>query len=194
MSNNEPAVIPKIVMGTFDPETRWRDPALARLPAMPDKDRQSIVLCMDELLFPFCGPDDVLYTRCKIDPALHEYLNGLGLSFRTRYHFDLNDENKPLPKSDDFKRCMFSLAAEQAQNLIPAKRTLQTAAAGYSKGVVLPESIPSIYAAGGLRQGQSPDEALFSPTPHRFYRRTLLRQKRKLTFMLPSRLIHYRTR
>ena len=28
MSNHEPGVIPKIVMGTFDPETRWRDPAL----------------------------------------------------------------------------------------------------------------------------------------------------------------------
>ena len=81
MSNHEPGVIPKIVMGTFDPETRWRDPALARLPAMPDKERESIVLCMDELLFPFCGPDDVLYTRCKIDPALHEYLNGLGFLF-----------------------------------------------------------------------------------------------------------------
>lgn len=157
MSNNEPGVTPKIVMGTFDPETRWRDPALARLPELPDKERQSIVLCMDELLFPFCRPDDVLYTRCKIDPALHEYLNGLGFSFRTRYHFDLNDENKPLPKSDDFKRCMFSLAAEQAQNLMPAKRTLQTAGADYSEVAVMPESIPSIYAPNGLCQTQSPD-------------------------------------
>lgn len=166
MSNNEPGVIPKIVMGTFDPETRWRDSALARLPAMPDKDRESIVLCMDELLFPFCGPDDVLYTRCKIDPALHEYLNGLGFSFRTRYHFDLNEEDKPLPGSDVFRQCMFSLAAEQAQDLLPANRRLQTAAAGYSKGVAMPESIPSIYAANGLRQRQSPDDALFSNAAH----------------------------
>ncbi|MBX4148150.1 hypothetical protein [Paenibacillus lautus] len=166
MSNHEPGVIPKIVMGTFDPETRWRDPVLARLPAMPDKDRESIVLCMDELLFPFCGPDDVLYTRCKIDPALHEYLNGLGFSFRTRYHFDLNEEDKPLPGSDVFKQCLFSLAAEQTQDIFPANRMLQTAAAGYSKGVVLPESIPSIYAANDLRQRQSPDETLFSNAAH----------------------------
>lgn len=166
MSNNEPAVIPKIVMGTFDPETRWRDPVLARLPAMPDKDRESIVLCMDELLFPFCGPDDVLYTRCRIDPALHEYLNGLGFSFRTRYHFDLNEEDKPLPGSDVFKQCVFSLAAEQAQNLLPASRMLKTASAGYSKGVVLPESYPSIYAANDLRQRQSLDEILFSTATH----------------------------
>ncbi|RAR43292.1 hypothetical protein [Paenibacillus sp. MDMC362] len=166
MSNNEPHVIPKIVMGTFDPETRWRDPALARLPAMPDKERESIVLCMDELLFPFCGQDDVLHTRCKIDPALHEYLNGLGFAFRSRYHFDLNDEDKSLPGSDVFKQCMFSLAAKQTQDLLPANRMRQTAAAGYSKGVVLPESTPSIYAANGLRQRQSPDEALFSDAAH----------------------------
>lgn len=162
MSSNEAGVIPKIVMGTFDPETRWRDPSLARLPAMPDKDRESIVLCMDELLFPFCCPDDVLYSRCKIDPALHEYLNGLGFSFLTRYHYDLNDENKLLPESDDFKRCMFSLAAEQAQKLIPANRTLQTAGAGYSEGAVLPDLISSRNAANRLRQTQSPDEALFT--------------------------------
>ncbi|MGG4343179.1 hypothetical protein [Paenibacillus lautus] len=162
MSSNEAGVIPKIVMGTFDPETRWRDPALARLPAMPDKDRESIVLCMDELLFPFCGPNDVLYSRCKIDPALHEYLNGLGFSFQSRYHYDLNDEHKPLPGSDVFKRCMFSLAAEHAQDPIPANRVLQTAGAGYSEGARLPGSISSLNAANGLRQTQSPDESLFT--------------------------------
>ncbi|QLG40043.1 hypothetical protein HW560_19295 [Paenibacillus sp. E222] len=115
MSRIEAAVIPRIVMGTFDPETRWRDPDLAKLPAMPDKDRESIVLCMDELLFPFCGPDDILYTRCKIDQKLYEYLNGLGFSFRSRYHFDLNDEKRTLPEPDIFKQCMFSLASDNQQ-------------------------------------------------------------------------------
>ncbi|MGC5772266.1 hypothetical protein [Paenibacillus pabuli] len=115
MSRNEAGVNPTIVMGTFDPETRWRDPNLAKLPAMPDKDRESIVLCMDELLFPFCGPDDILYTRCKIDPKLYAYLNGLGFSFRSRYHFDLNDENKSLPGPDMFNPCIFSLAASGLQ-------------------------------------------------------------------------------
>ncbi|MGV2882881.1 hypothetical protein [Paenibacillus taichungensis] len=115
MSRSEARVIPTIVMGTFDPETRWRDPDLAKLPALPDKDRESIVLCMDELLFPFCGPDDILYTRCKIDPKLYEYLNGLGFSFRTRYHFDLNDEKRSLPEPDIFKQCIFSLASDNQQ-------------------------------------------------------------------------------
>lgn len=115
MSRSEARVNPTIVMGTFDPETRWRDPDLAKLPAMPDKDRESIVLCMDELLFPFCGPDDILYTRCKIDPMLYEYLNGLGFSFHNRYHFDLNDEKRSLPEPDVFKQCMFSLAPDNQQ-------------------------------------------------------------------------------
>lgn len=162
MSSSEAGVIQKIVMGTFDPETRWRDPDLARLPAMPDKDRESIVLCMDELLFPFCGPDDILYSRCKINPALHEYLNGLGFSFRARYHYDLNDEKEPLPGPDVFKRCMFRLAADQAQLLKPANRVLQAAGSGYPEGAVLPESIPPVNGAGDLRQKQSPDEAVFT--------------------------------
>ncbi|UNK15919.1 hypothetical protein MNQ98_15280 [Paenibacillus sp. N3/727] len=162
MSSNEAGVIPKIVMGTFDPETRWRDPDLTRLPAMPDKDRESIVLCMDELLFPFCGPEDILYSRCKIDPALYEYLNGLGFSFRNLYHYDLNDEKEPLPEPDVFKRCMFRLAADQAQCHIPANRMLQAAGSGYREGAVLPESISPMNAAGDLRQTQSKDEAMFT--------------------------------
>ncbi|OPA72857.1 hypothetical protein BVG16_31825 [Paenibacillus selenitireducens] len=164
MSSSEAGVIPKTVMGTFDPETRWRDPDLARLPAIPDKDRESIVLCMDELLFPFCGPDDVLYSRCKIDPALHEYLEGLGFSFRNRYHYDLNDEKEPLAEPDVFKRCMFKLAVDQAQLLKPANRVLQAAGSGYPEGAVLPESISSANAAGDLRKAQSPDEAVFTCT------------------------------
>ncbi|KKO55440.1 hypothetical protein [Paenibacillus sp. DMB20] len=161
MSNSEAGVIPKIVMGTFDPETRWRDSDLARLPAMPDKDRESIVLCMDELLFPFCGPDDVLYSRCKMDPALHEYLNGLGFSFRTRYHYDLNDEKEALPGPDVFKQCIFKLAADQSQLLKPANRVLQAAGSGYREGAVVPKSISPMNAADDLRHTQSPDQAAF---------------------------------
>jgi len=134
MSSSEAGVIPKFVMGTFDPETRWRDSQIARLPSMPDKDRESIVLCMDELLFPFCGPEDVLYSRCKIDPALQEYLDGLGFSFHTHYHFDLNDAKEPLPDPDVFKRCMFRLAVDQAEHIKPANRVLQAVGSGYRSG------------------------------------------------------------
>jgi len=128
MSVREAVVISHVVMGSFDPETRWRDSNLARLPSMPDPDRESIVLCMDELLFPFCGPDDVLYSRCKIDPALQAYMKGLGFSFRDRYRFDLNDEAKRLPGQDVFKDCMFRLALDQDEPFGPAEREVQIAA------------------------------------------------------------------
>lgn len=160
MSSREAGIIPKIVMGTFDPETRWRDPELARMPAMPDKDREAIVLCMDELLFPFCGSEDTLYSRCKIDPALQEYLHGLGFAFRPRYYFDLNDNREPLPEPDAFKRCMFRLAADQALITRTANRMLQAASSAYSKGTILPESISPMYATGYSRQTHWPDEAV----------------------------------
>lgn len=162
MSSREAGVSPKTVMGTFDPETRWRNPDLARLPTMPDKERESIVLCMDELLFPFCGPDDILYSRCKIDPVLQEYLHGLGFAFQPRYYFDLNDKREPLPEPDAFKRCMFRLAADQAQLVRPANRVLQAAGSTYLKGTVLPESTSPVNATSNLRQTQSPDEAVFT--------------------------------
>ncbi|AVV58256.1 hypothetical protein C7121_20055 [Paenibacillus glucanolyticus] len=152
MSRSEAGLMPTIVMGTFDPETRWRDPNLTRLPAMPDRERESIVLCMDELLFPFCGPDDILYSRCQIDPELYEYLAGLGFSFRSRYHFDLSDEKKPLPEADVFKRCMFRLAADQTQNQITADRMLQAVGSGYPEATGLAEMISLKHAAGGLHR------------------------------------------
>lgn len=130
---------------------------------MPDKGRESIILCMDELLFPFCGPDDILYSRCKIDPELHEYLNGLGFSFWTRHHFDLNDETKPLPGPDVFKQCMFRLAADQAQ-YIPANRILHAAGSGCAENTLLSELTIPPHTAGGLRQSQFPSEAVLTHT------------------------------
>ncbi len=109
-------------MGTFDPETRWRDPQLAKLPAMPDRERESIVLCMDELLFPFCGPEDILYSRCRIDPALLEYLNALDFTFQNRYHFDLTNGTEPLPEPEIFKQCMFGLALNQDASQLKESR------------------------------------------------------------------------
>ncbi|MDR9855533.1 hypothetical protein RJP21_18120 [Paenibacillus sp. VCA1] len=152
MPSNEAGAIPKTVMGTFDPETRWRDPDLARLPSMPDKDRESIVLCMDELLFPFCGPDDVLYSRCNIDPALHEYLDGLGFSFRTRYHYDLNDEKEPLPEPDVFKQCMFRLAADHVRKTPSPDEAVSTHATKIlSPYAITADTLAYLQAAGPFR-------------------------------------------
>jgi len=162
MQSRKADVIAKIVMGTFDPETRWRDRDLARLPAMPDKDSESIVLCMDELLFPFCGPNDILYSRCKINPALHEYLNELGFSFGTRYHYDLNDEKEPLPEPNLFKSCMFRLAADQARLSKPANKLLQTAGSGFPEGVVLQEAATSVKSNEILQQMKSQEEEMFT--------------------------------
>lgn len=146
MSSSKAAAIPKTVMGTFDPETRWRDANLARLPALPDKDRESIVLCMDELLFPFCGPDDILHSRCKPDPSLHEYLHGLGFSFRTRYHFDLYDQKEALPEADIFKQCIFRLAADQAHS--PHEVVFTSAAQTLSPYAITADTEAYLGAAG----------------------------------------------
>lgn len=158
---------PKIVMGTFDPETRWRDPNLAKLPAMPDKDREAIVLCMDELLFPFCGPDDILHSRCKMDPVLYEYLNSLGFSFQQRYQFDLNNERDPLPASDTFKQCMFRLAADQAGLIVPADKVLQSAGAGNPESTWQLDSTSSVNAREELRSTEVDVESEFTSRVNR---------------------------
>lgn len=168
MSRSEAGVTPTIVMGTFDPETRWRDPNLAKLPAMPDKDRESIVLCMDELLFPFCGPDDILYSRCKIDPGLYEYLNGLGFYFRSRHHFDLSDEERALPEPDLFKQCMFSLALDGQQR----EEILIHNVKHLSPYAITADTEEYLHAAGSL--GSLPDHETVKRVNSKFYSNRLL--------------------
>lgn len=168
MSRSEAGVTPTIVMGTFDPETRWREPNLAKLPAMPDKDRESIVLCMDELLFPFCGPDDILYSRCKIDPGLYEYLNGLGFYFRSRHHFDLSDAERSLPEPDLFKQCMFSLALDGQQR----EEILIHNVKHLSPYAITADTEEYLHAAGLL--GSLPDHETVKRVNSKFYSNRLL--------------------
>jgi hypothetical protein len=68
-------------LGTFDAEAFWRDPDLARLPALPDPAAGRIVAAMDELLFPTCQPGDLLLTRLPMDVALADYLERVGFAF-----------------------------------------------------------------------------------------------------------------
>ncbi|WP_236642270.1 hypothetical protein [Paenibacillus sp. MAEPY1] len=159
---------PTIVMGTFDPETRWRDLNLAKLPAMPDKDRVSIVLCMDELLFPFCGPDAILYSRCKIDPGLYEYLNGLGFYFRSRHHFDLSDAERSLPEPNLFKQCMFSLALDGQQR----EEILIHNVKHLSPYAITADTEEYLHAAGML--GSLPDHETVKRVNSKFYSNRLL--------------------
>jgi hypothetical protein len=68
-------------LGTMSAEDYWRDPGLARLPALPDPAAERIVAAMDELLFPLCQPGDLLLTRHPMDPALADYLARSGFRF-----------------------------------------------------------------------------------------------------------------
>jgi hypothetical protein len=70
-----------LVMGEFNSEEYWRCPNLAKLPEIPDRSSQGVVLAMDELLFLFCTASDLLITRFKFNSALKNYLNSLGFNF-----------------------------------------------------------------------------------------------------------------
>jgi hypothetical protein len=73
---------PKTVhLGTFDAEAFWRDPELARLPALPDPAARRIVAAMDELLFPACQPGDLLLSLLPLDASLADYLERVGFVF-----------------------------------------------------------------------------------------------------------------
>lgn len=71
---------PLLHMGAFEAELYWREDDLATLPALPDKEAEKIVTAMDELLFTFCQPGDLLFTRYAIEPAQREYIHQLGFS------------------------------------------------------------------------------------------------------------------
>ncbi|MEV5025278.1 hypothetical protein [Paenibacillus sp. LPE1-1-1.1] len=80
----------RLVAGTFDAESYWRDESLARLPALRDRESERIVLAMDELLFPLCGSGDALLTRFAMEESHKTYLSKIGFSFT---HFNLNGKN-----------------------------------------------------------------------------------------------------
>jgi len=67
--------------GSFDSEAYWKDSSFSKLPAIHDEQRAHIVMAMDELLFPFCAPDDGLITRFSMDHAQRDYLHRIGFSF-----------------------------------------------------------------------------------------------------------------
>ncbi|MHA6532120.1 ATP-grasp domain-containing protein [Paenibacillus sp. BAC0078] len=72
--------------GSFESERFWREEDLAVLPAIPDASAISIVQAMDEMLFVFCGSDDVLLTRHGMEKAQFDYLRSLGHSFNTNLY------------------------------------------------------------------------------------------------------------
>ena len=70
-----------IVTGNFDAETFWRSNGHAVLPSISDKNTAYVNESMQELLFVFCGPDDLLITRTPFSASLKEYLREIGYDF-----------------------------------------------------------------------------------------------------------------
>ena len=98
-------------LGTLDAEEYWRDPGLARLPALPDPAAERIVAAMDELLFPLCQPGDLLLTRHLMDPALADYLARIG--------FRLEHNRIPLDDgAGDSKATVFGLLQQADSGVV----------------------------------------------------------------------------
>ncbi|MDP4095713.1 hypothetical protein OIN60_02765 [Paenibacillus sp. P96] len=79
MESNVPA-LKRLYMGTFEAEAYWKDTEAAALPALPDRSGAAIVAAMDELLFCFCGQEDVLLTRYAMTSAHRQYISRFGFS------------------------------------------------------------------------------------------------------------------
>ena len=70
-----------LVLGQFNSEKCWRGEGLARLPHISDCNTQTLIGCMDEMLFPFCDKGDILLCRYGFDPCLKNYLECIGCDF-----------------------------------------------------------------------------------------------------------------
>lgn len=117
-----------IVMGAFDSENYWRDENSAKLPAISDRENNNIVLAMDELLFPFCSPDDILITRFKMNQVHVEYLRGIGFQLNcNKKDVDLSYLNGKISNQS----CIFQLLSEGQEkdyfkSIIPKGAELST--------------------------------------------------------------------
>lgn len=72
-----------IYLGTFDSEAWWRSPNLTKLPSIKNDLSQSVTLGMDDLLFPLCKEQDILFTRQPMDDHFKSYLSLIGYNFKT---------------------------------------------------------------------------------------------------------------
>ncbi|WP_138750952.1 hypothetical protein [Paenibacillus sinopodophylli] len=93
-----------VFVATFDAEQYWRDSQLAKLPFFPDGDAERIVSAMDEMMFLFSQPGDVILTRKAFQPAYLNYLRSIGFDFESN-PFDLDVRNEK-------QKSMFELLLE----------------------------------------------------------------------------------
>ncbi|MFC1436136.1 hypothetical protein ACEZDB_36430 [Streptacidiphilus sp. N1-3] len=68
--------------GSCDAERQWRPEGLAQLPAVRDRHAERLIQGMDELQAVLCGPEDVLLTHHRPDPAFGEVLRAAGFGGR----------------------------------------------------------------------------------------------------------------
>lgn len=104
-----------VYLGTFDSEAWWRSPHGSMLPSMSSS--QAVTMGMDELLFPLCKEQDILFTRQPMDEHLRSYLSQLGYSF-TNVHC-----RNPV-HADDYTLHVFDLLMADAsyyQQLLPTE-------------------------------------------------------------------------
>lgn len=102
-----------VILGTFDSEAWWRSPHGSMLPSMNNS--QAVTMGMDELLFPLCKEQDLLFTRQPMDEHLRGYLSLLGYTF-TNVHC-----RNPV-HADDYRLHVFDLLMADAgyyQQLLP---------------------------------------------------------------------------
>lgn len=98
----------KLVIGNFDSEIYWRDTNSAKLPTFNDRQTVNIVAAMDEILFPLCRENDILFTRYKMNEQHKQYLNDIGFKFKANT-IDI-EPIPPLPEASG--KCVFQLLNE----------------------------------------------------------------------------------
>lgn len=120
MTPDVPA-LKRIFMGTFEAEAYWKDPDTASLPTLPDRSGAAIVAAMDELLFCFCGQEDVLLTRYAMSPVHWQYISGFGFRPAVNAHDLSRDETVVLGSSAS----VFELLCQRREDGVPGLPDLQ---------------------------------------------------------------------
>jgi hypothetical protein len=136
-----------ISLGTFDAEKFWRDENFAKLPELNDGSTHHIIAAMDELLFPLCGPGDLLLTRFAMSPVFKNYLEDIGFSLihNTR---SLQENGEKSPVSAE--KCVFQLLAQRCQE--PYFQELLGAGAVFNPYAILPHTAGAAGRFGGTQR------------------------------------------
>jgi hypothetical protein len=139
-----------LFLGTFDAEAYWRDPELARLPALPDPATDAIVAAMDELLFPCCRACDLLLTRFPMNPGFKAYLE------RLEFRFDHNQTPLETQKAHS-AQTVFGLLCNPPQS---RWRELLAGVAGIEPYAVLPDTEEFCHKFAIPCAGPAPDAVI----------------------------------